>query len=622
MDSENAAKPNKYKHVPFYFTRRRKQKAKEKELQDNLDSFVQPSHSQADGDKKKKKKSKSDKKLKKKDKHSQSDLVDNHKDAGIVDDRPRKMHPIFGGDDEDYTITDMAKNRRKKIKHKTEQEVAEQDASLDLVVTPLAKGKRSKKPDSFLHEDADSQSERAADQSTVTFHNTKNYSKYLRARTDREDPEFLKYSAGAGSVKGLHYRKFVALELLSEHSFTLAFHKFYSQEVKNLIKSIYNTRFDPDLRVWVINMVSYPQVMTELRKICSANQIHIEDIPTFVMHLMKTQVPYSLSPNSLDGTHRARFDYKNDKTTGLDLEEFVPVYIYRSLYPFQKENIRKAIKMHGRILINDDFGCGKSLQALTVALAYKTEWPLLVVCQQVSKFGWRHEILKWMPGIDFSKIQVLKNDHDKIREGVMIVVASYEQASRQSQQILAQGFKVAIVDEVQVFKDKLFFDGGGKRVVHLVAEMKRCVLLTGYKLLKKPRHLYYLMRMIRPDLMPGFIEFGYRYCDPRQAPSGIDFDHASNLAELKSILRKRIQVRNRRGVVFDELSSFSKRKLEVQVDLQLVVKIQTLIRNYLLPWEQQNSTQSFFEEMFSNQYGPHQDQAPLQNPMDESKPSF
>ena len=63
--------------------------------------------------------------------------------------------------------------------------------------------------------------------------------------------------------------------------------------------------------------------------------------------------------------------------------------------------------------------------------------------------------------------------------------------------------------------------------------MKRAILLCGSKLMKKPKELYYLLRMVRPDLIPGFYEFGYRYCDPRQAFNGINFDSFGNYTELK-----------------------------------------------------------------------------------------
>jgi SWI/SNF-related matrix-associated actin-dependent regulator 1 of chromatin subfamily A len=54
-----------------------------------------------------------------------------------------------------------------------------------------------------------------------------------------------------------------------------------------------------------------------------------------------------------------------------------------------------------------------------------------------------------------------------------------------------------------------------KVLMNLIGAMKRVILLTGTNLLKKPHEIYCLLRMIRSDVMPGFYEFGYRYCDPR-----------------------------------------------------------------------------------------------------------
>ena len=77
----------------------------------------------------------------------------------------------------------------------------------------------------------------------------------------------------------MHYRKYIALELLSEHNFSCSFHKFYSNEIKNLIRQISNARFDTDMRVWVISVLNYEKLMVDLKRICNANNIHIEDIP-------------------------------------------------------------------------------------------------------------------------------------------------------------------------------------------------------------------------------------------------------------------------------------------------------------------------------------------------------
>ena len=167
------------------------------------------------------------------------------------------------------------------------------------------------------------------------------------------------------------------------------------------------------MRVWILHVNNYDQVMVELKKICGANQIHIEDIPQFVIHLMKTKIPYGLSPHSLNGGLRSNYDYTSDKTVNLELEQFAPPFIMKHLYQFQKDGIRKGIRLHGRILVNDDYGTGKSLQALTLALAYKTEWPLIIICPQIFKYQWRYEILKWLPGIDRDKIILVKHDREK-----------------------------------------------------------------------------------------------------------------------------------------------------------------------------------------------------------------
>ena len=81
--------------------------------------------------------------------------------------------------------------------------------------------------------------------STITFTNTAAFGKMIGSGPERwqkksedDDPKCPRYSSGYGSVKGLHYRKYIGLEMLSENNFALTFHKFYSNEIKNLIRSI------------------------------------------------------------------------------------------------------------------------------------------------------------------------------------------------------------------------------------------------------------------------------------------------------------------------------------------------------------------------------------------------
>jgi hypothetical protein len=46
-------------------------------------------------------------------------------------------------------------------------------------------------------------------------------------------------------------------------------------------------------------------------------------------------------------------------------------------------------------------------QALAIAAAYRSEWPLLIVCPSSMRFAWKTSILKWMPNIEEDRIHVI-----------------------------------------------------------------------------------------------------------------------------------------------------------------------------------------------------------------------
>ena len=50
---------------------------------------------------------------------------------------------------------------------------------------------------------------------------------------------------------------------------------------------------------------------------------------------------------------------KND--TQKDIKEILPKMFWEKLYEFQKEGISFAIKQHGRVLIGDEMGVGKTI---------------------------------------------------------------------------------------------------------------------------------------------------------------------------------------------------------------------------------------------------------------------
>eukprot|EP00347_Sterkiella_histriomuscorum_P001302 403372559 len=518
---------------------------------------------------------------------------------------------------DDYIVSDIRPSKRRKKAQNPDGDHQKDDLIIESFEGPTLKnqGQLPKEINFSQIQDGLEMPE------TITFTNTLTYGRIVgqppKEKQDKDAPDLVKYKKGNGSVKGLHYRKYIALELLSEHTFACSFHKFFSHEMRLLIRSIRNTKFSPEMRVWVISVLNYEPLMQDLKRICLTNNIHIEDIPQFAINLMKVQIPFTLQNG-----RKSQYDYKKDPTVRLKLEEFLPPLIYRQLYSFQRDGIMKGIKFNGRILINDDFGTGKSLQALGLSIAYRNEWPLLILCPRFCQYMWRYEILKWLPGYDINRIQIIRNDKQEFTSQFQMVIIPYDIAATIPVRIENFGFKVCIADEVQLFKQRE--TKTNKILIELISKMKRVILLTGSNLTKKPQEIYSMMKMVRPDIMPGFYEFGYRYCDPRQSFDGIDFSNAGNMIELKQLLDKRIQTIFKRKYVFNELPDIVRQKLEVHCETSIIVKMQQLLLNYVVPREVQNPDLSFFEEMFLTYFQtPDKVQSKfLCDPIDDSKLSF
>ena len=83
-----------------------------------------------------------------------------------------------------------------------------------------------------------------------------------------------------------------------------------------------------------------------------------------------------------------------------------------------------------------------------------------------------------------------------------------------------------------------------KHLIETIGKMRRVIVLSAINIGLKPVFFFPIAKMIRPDLMPGFMEYGYRYCDPRQSFEGIDFGHAGNLTELHQLLTRRFYSSN------------------------------------------------------------------------------
>lgn len=280
----------------------------------------------------------------------------------------------------------------------------------------------------------------------------------------------------------------------------------------------------------------------------------------------------TITKSNKKSTKEIKLDFTKDPQKSIDSlsDKFL-----QALYDFQKDGIKFGIERKGRILLADEMGVGKTVQAIGIALMYKEEWPVLIICPSSLKFVWRDEILKWIPDINDDKIniQIFKSSKDYFKCGVKIYIMSYDLTVKLEDKITEKNFKFIIADEAHYMKSP-----DAKRtkcLMPIIKRSKRVILITGTPILAKPVELYPLLTMLRPDLFHNFKEFGNRYCDPKRNFFGMDWTGSSNPKELNYILRH-IMIRRLKKEVMNQLPPKKRQKVEIQTDPKVIKQIQAI----------------------------------------------
>jgi len=227
-----------------------------------------------------------------------------------------------------------------------------------------------------------------------------------------------------------------------------------------------------------------------------------------------------------------------------------------SLYPFQREGIQMAIARNGRIILADDMGLGKSIQALGIVAYYRLEWPLLIITPASMVASWYEQVQRWLPTVPVDRI-VVAFDSKTDLFGI-VNITSYDLATKLLPTCTVR-FKVIIADECHALKN--CESKRSKTLVPILQDAGRAILLSGTPALSRPMELYPQIQAVQPKLFPKFFGFGRRYCNGQRGYFGWDFKGASNLRELQLVLEKTVMIRRTKDSVLSQLP----RKLRHQV---------------------------------------------------------
>ena len=246
----------------------------------------------------------------------------------------------------------------------------------------------------------------------------------------------------------------------------------------------------------------------------------------------------------------------------------VPGELRRSLMPYQVEGVKFGISRNGRVLLGDEMGLGKSIQAIALSSCYKSEGPLLVVCPASVRLVWAEELERWLPGLRPKDIHVIFNSGTALPKKCeaddvpAVTITSYNMLSnlQKRMEMIKWGFVIA--DESHVIRCTDINPTVGtsaivSSTVAVLKKSKRLALLSGTPSLNRPFDLFLQVDALWPKLLGDLKRFATRYCNLTRVPgrgnrSCLIFG-GKRLKELHILLRNTVMIRRMKDAVLAQL---------------------------------------------------------------------
>lgn len=216
------------------------------------------------------------------------------------------------------------------------------------------------------------------------------------------------------------------------------------------------------------------------------------------------------------------------------------------LLPHQVEGVRQIYRFHGRALLADEQGLGKTIEALEWIRRIPSRRPAVVICPASVKYTWQSEA-----ALHFNmRTEVLEGRNGKGKKlPGDIVILNYDILPYWINTLRAADPKVVILDECQYITNPKA--KRTKAVLEFTEAADSVVGLSGTPFTNRPIELWSVLAAIKPDLFPSRQEFAWRYCKPRFYMGRWHYKGATRTDELHRILRKHVMIRRLKKDVLD-----------------------------------------------------------------------
>jgi SWI/SNF-related matrix-associated actin-dependent regulator 1 of chromatin subfamily A len=289
----------------------------------------------------------------------------------------------------------------------------------------------------------------------------------------------------------------------------------------------------------------------------------------------------------------ARRQHALEASRAEDADIEIPVPAGMAPYPFQRAGVA-YMKPRKRVLLADQMGLGKSVQAALWINICPEVKRVLIVCPASLKRWWMTVMQTWLvrPAI----IGIADSKYSQVVPHSDIVIINYELMSKRVdtgrtkmkdgkivkdyEHVLRESLKgmwdMLIVDECHKIK------GDASQVIRsrmvLSIEAERILFMSGTPMVNRPRELWNICHHLAPKIFPNKRQFLDRYC---KGDSFRDPDAgASNLEELQERLRLWIMCRRLKHEVLKDLPPKMRMVIELPAE-----GCDSLVKGELLAFE-------------------------------------
>jgi len=211
-----------------------------------------------------------------------------------------------------------------------------------------------------------------------------------------------------------------------------------------------------------------------------------------------------------------------------------------TLYPHQEE-AKQFLLAHRRCILADQPRVGKTLPTAAAALEHL---PAIIVCPAIAKSVWEAAISKLDPSVPVRVINGKKQAGELIASGVTII--NYDILSSVTAHA---GIQTVVFDECHRVKNHKALRT--KAAMLMMKKIDRVYALSGTIVPNRPAELWPILHGLG-IYKGGWFDFVYRYAKAWNPPwGGLDVSGASNIPELKALVRPHLLRRKKEDIFMD-----------------------------------------------------------------------